>query len=93
MGAEYDDPSVSSTPVTWPSRDVTAATGASSRISAPNDCAARASTCVNPPLPFLWNAQAPNTPSCSPMKWYSSTSPEPWERGPTFVPMIDDDAR
>ena len=72
---------------------MTCSTGDSSRISTPNDSAARASTWVNPPLPRLWNAHAPNSPSCSPRMWYSSTSPEPCEYGPTFVPMIDDEAR
>ena len=48
---------------------MTESTGDSSRISAPNACAARASTWVNPPLPPLWNAHAPNSPSCSPSEW------------------------
>ena len=43
---------------------------------------------MNPPLPCLWKAHAPNSPSCSPSRWYSRTSPEPCEYGPTFVPMI-----
>ena len=43
---------------------------------------------MKPPLPPLWKAHAPNSPSCSPIEWYSSTSPEPCERGPTLVPMI-----
>ena len=91
-GAVNSVPSSSATPVTRPPDVVTSATGASSRISAPNERAARASTCVKPPLPPLWNAQAPNSPSCSPSRWYSSTSPDPCEYGPTFVPMIDDEA-
>ena len=33
-----------------------------------NERAARASTWVNPPLPPLWKAHAPNSPSCSPME-------------------------
>ena len=32
----------------------------------PEPCAARARTWVKPPLPPLWKAQAPNSPSCSP---------------------------
>ena len=61
-------------------------------ISAPYACAARASTWVKPPLPPLWNDQAPKCPSCSPSEWYSSTSPEPCDIGPTLVPMIPEDA-
>ena len=69
-------------------------TAASSLISAPNACAARASTWVRPPLPPLWKPQLPNTPSCSPMLWNNSTTPEPCDRGPTLVPMMpDDDSR
>ena len=45
---------------------MTRSTGALSMISAPYACAARASTWVNPPLPPLWNDQAPKCPSCSP---------------------------
>jgi hypothetical protein len=48
---------------------MTAATGDSSTISAPNERAARASTWVNPPLPPLWKAHAPNSASCSPIEW------------------------
>ena len=68
------------------------ADGASSRISAPYASAARASTWVNPPLPPLWKAQEPRCPSCSPILWNSSTSPEPGDIGPTLVPMMLDDA-
>ena len=93
IGAWNSVPSTSATPVARPSRVMTLATGDSSLISTPNDSAARASTLVKPPLPCLWNDQAPISPSCSPRMWYRSTSPEPCEYGPTFVPMIADDAR
>ena len=68
-------PSASATPVASPSRVRTRSTGASVRISAPNDSAARASTWVKPPFPPLWKAHVPNSPSCSPREWKSSTSP------------------
>ena len=74
------------------SPDTADATGESSRISAPYASAARASTCVKPPLPPLWKAQEPRWPSCSPILWNSSTRPEPGDIGPTFEPMIEDDA-
>ena len=67
--AWYSVPSVSATPVARPSLVITSATGDSSTISAPNDRAARARTWVNPPLPPLWKAHAPNSPSCSPSEW------------------------
>ena len=51
--AWYSVPSASATPVARPFFVMTLATGDSSTISAPNDCAARASTWVNPPLPPL----------------------------------------
>ena len=70
----------------------TAVTGEPSRISAPNASAARASTWVKPPLPPLWNAHEPRWPSCSPILWNSSTSPEPGDIGPTFEPMMLDEA-
>ena len=57
-------------------------------ISAPYACAALASTCVNPPLPPLWNDQAPRFPSCSPMAIIKNTSPEPADIGPTLVPVV-----
>ena len=69
VSAKNSVPSARATPAARPSFVITAATGASRRISAPNDCAARASTWVKPPLPPLWNAQAPNSPSCSPSEW------------------------
>ena len=62
-------PSSSATPTARPSLVITESTGALSRISAPKACAARASTCVKPPLPPLWNDQAPKCPSCSPSEW------------------------
>ena len=71
---------------------ITEFTGALSRISAPKAWAARASTWVKPPLPPLWNDQAPKCPSCSPREWYSSTSPEPCDIGPTLVPMMPEEA-
>ena len=77
--------------MTRPSCVVTAVTAESRRISAPKDSAARASTWVNPPLPPLWNAQVPTRPSCSPMLWNSSTRPDPWDIGPTLVPMIPEE--
>ena len=86
-------PSASATPVASPSRVSTRSTGASSRISAPNASAARASTWVKPPLPPLWKAHVPNSPSCSPREWKSRTRPLPCERGPTLEPMIEDEAR
>ena len=91
-GAVISVPSASATPVARPSRVSTWVTRASSSISAPYACAARASTWVKPPLPPLWNAQEPRWPSCSPILWNSSTSPEPPDIGPIWVPMIDDDA-
>ena len=63
-----------------------------SRISAPYADAARESTWVKPPLPPLWNAHEPRWPSCSPILWNSSTSPEPGDIGPTLEPMIEDEA-
>ena len=91
--AWYSVPSARATPVARPFFVMTVSTGDSSTISAPNERAARASTWVNPPLPRLWKAHAPNSPSCSPIEWYSSTSPEPCEYGPTLVPMMLDEAR
>jgi hypothetical protein len=93
MGARYSPPSASATPVARPSLVMTRSTGDSSLISTPKLSAARARTFLNPPLPCLWKAHAPNSPSCSPSRWYSRTSPEPCEYGPTFVPMIAVEAR
>jgi hypothetical protein len=65
--AWYSLPSSSATPIARPPFVMTSETGDSSLISAPNEAAARARTWVNPPLPPLWKAHAPNSPSCSPM--------------------------
>ena len=69
VGAESSVPSSRATPTARPPFVMTESTGALSRISAPKDCAARARTWVNPPLPPLWNDQAPKWPSCSPSVW------------------------
>ena len=89
--ADSSVPSLSATPVARPLLVITRSTSALSLISAPNDWAARASTCVKPPLPPLWNAHDPRLPSCSPMLWNSSTRPDPCDIGPTLVPMMPDD--
>ena len=85
-------PSSRATPTVRPSWVITEVTGEASRISAPNAEAARASTCVKPPLPPLWKAQEPRCPSCSPILWNSSTSAEPGDIGPTLEPMMLEEA-
>ncbi len=91
-GARSSVPSSSTTPDARPSVVSTLLTRAPNRISAPCASAARATTCVNPPLPPLWNAHDPRCPSCSPILWNSSTRPEPGDIGPTFEPMMLEEA-
>ena len=65
--ASISAPSSRATPVTWPSRVVSAATVASVRIVAPRARAADAIASATAPVPPLGNAQARKTPSISPM--------------------------
>ncbi len=65
--APISSPDSRTTPVARPSRTVMCATGASVRISAPNERAADAMASLTPPVPPRGMPQARNAPSISPM--------------------------